>query len=315
MSLTVLLPALGGTVLPFRLQTPLLVTLSADTQLVFGAKGASTDTQASSSVIEFNVSSGDRIVELPTATVKGQQGCALWLLCRGTTGSLTIKDVTATTTYAKLQPGEACLALLVHDAWVLMKTGPTQSEGLGVATLTGTLTMSAGSPRWNKLDPAASDRIVLLPPEAAGIAYFIENTGSTKVLTVKDDSNTTTVATLYPGDAGWFVCGSSWTYCISHVGRPSPGCASFSAAAAVALQRGSKQFQKIDGGGATRKVVMPAEYPGAAYYIYNAGATNDLQVRDSADAVTLATLTPGTAAWIVYDGTTTYVSMGIATVT
>lgn len=69
------------------------------------------------------------------------------------------------------------------------------------------------------------------------------------------------------------------------------------------FQSGNWQF--LDGGGADRDVVLPAEEEersnGLAFCITNTGSTNDLLVKDDGGA-TIATLTPGVQRWSACDG-------------
>lgn len=78
--------------------------------------------------------------------------------------------------------------------------------------------------------------------------------------------------------------------------------------ATVTLASTSAPRQVINGGAATRKVLVPssriADQP---LEVHNSGTTNDLQIRDSGDTTTLATLTPGQSA-VLYPhfGSTAY---------
>ncbi len=68
----------------------------------------------------------------------------------------------------------------------------------------------------------------------------------------------------------------------------------------------SANFQFLDGGAADREVRMPAtNRDGVIFRIVNAGATNDLLLKDSAGTNVLGTtalLTPSQAAWVVNEG-------------
>lgn len=60
----------------------------------------------------------------------------------------------------------------------------------------------------------------------------------------------------------------------------------------------------LDPGGATRTIVMPSETVeanrGLAFYIRNgADAAEDLTIRNSADAVTVGTISQNEAAWVI----------------
>jgi hypothetical protein len=81
-----------------------------------------------------------------------------------------------------------------------------------IQTLAGTLTMGANYPNKLILDPGGAGRTILLPAEADGLWYDITNTAdAAETLTVKEDSNTTTIATIEPGQTTTFFCqGGSW---------------------------------------------------------------------------------------------------------
>jgi len=71
----------------------------------------------------------------------------------------------------------------------------------------------------------------------------------------------------------------------------------------LALDQYSAQVQVITPSGATRKVKLPASPAlGDSIRIINAALTggNSIQVRDSADTMTLATLTPGQSTPAIY---------------
>jgi len=74
-------------------------------------------------------------------------------------------------------------------------------------TLGGTFTMDADMPHILALDPGGSTRTVLLPAEAKGLFFFIINLADAdESLTVKEDSNSTTIGTVEQGGMGIFVC-------------------------------------------------------------------------------------------------------------
>lgn len=79
-------------------------------------------------------------------------------------------------------------------------------------TLGGTLTMDADMPTGLCLNPGGAGRTVLLPPEEEGLAYFIANAASgDEDLTIKEDSNTTTIGTISQNETAWVVCmGGVW---------------------------------------------------------------------------------------------------------
>ena len=79
------------------------------------------------------------------------------------------------------------------------------------AAVTGTLTLDGSHGSKLVLTPDAA-RTVLLQPESTrnGVTVSIKNAGA-YALTVKDDSNTSTIGTVGAGCVGWFHCdGTTW---------------------------------------------------------------------------------------------------------
>lgn len=78
--------------------------------------------------------------------------------------------------------------------------------------LGGTLTMQTGSPPVAVLDCNGAGRTVLLPPEAKGLFIYMFNiSGGAFSLTVKEDSNTTTIGTVAQSKSALFFCdGTVW---------------------------------------------------------------------------------------------------------
>lgn len=81
-----------------------------------------------------------------------------------------------------------------------------------IQVLGATLTMQAGAPPFQFLDCNGTGRTVLLPPEAKGLFHFVYNTsGGAFSLTVKEDSNTTTIGTVAQSKGAMFFCdGTTW---------------------------------------------------------------------------------------------------------
>ena len=81
--------------------------------------------------------------------------------------------------------------------------------------------------------------------------------------------------------------------------------------ATMTMTDGYSSRQLINGGTATRKVLLPAEKTGGGQCItvVNKGATNDLQVKDDADGTLIQTLRPGEGCVVAtdQDGPTWYV--------
>lgn len=78
--------------------------------------------------------------------------------------------------------------------------------------LGGTLTLGSGTPPIQVLDCNGAARTVLLPPEAKGLFILMYNkSGGAFALTVKEDSNTTTIGTVNQSKGALFFCdGTTW---------------------------------------------------------------------------------------------------------
>lgn len=295
-----LLAALTGALAPVRFQTPLLVTLATTTAQELMIGPASTNqVRLTSSIVEFNVGTVAGVVKLPTVTSVNRKGLFLWLKAKGTTGSLTIYANNGTSFIAKLAPGESVLLLSVNSAWHTFRGAVPVTEGAASVTATGTVTMTAASLRFQKIDGGASDRNVLLPDLLPSASYFIANAGTTNSLVIKDAAGTTTVTTLLPGAAAWIVStGAVWA-AFADAPIPVKGATTSTVSGTVTLTRTSTQHQKINGGGADRDVMLPVIYLGAEYHIVNSGGTNNLVIKHSSGAPTVVTLPFGANTWIV----------------
>jgi hypothetical protein len=81
-------------------------------------------------------------------------------------------------------------------------------QGVGIATLSGTRTLSGTSAHFQSLNPSGADRNLVLPAlgvNGHGQWYIARNTGTTYNLVVKKSDGSTTVATVPPG---------SWVYIV-----------------------------------------------------------------------------------------------------
>ncbi len=91
--------------------------------------------------------------------------------------------------------------------------------GVNSQVLAGTLTLVAGSPQMQSLDCGGAGRTVLLPAEAdsKGMFFFFSNwSDAAETLTVKEDSNTTTIITIAQAKGGIVWCdGTQWRGTIS----------------------------------------------------------------------------------------------------
>lgn len=86
--------------------------------------------------------------------------------------------------------------------------------GFLAQTLGAGLTLTTSMPNLLFLDPGGSGRTLLLPTEASskGMRFEIVNTAdAAEDLTVKEDSNTTTIGIVGIGESGVFWCdGTTW---------------------------------------------------------------------------------------------------------
>lgn len=80
------------------------------------------------------------------------------------------------------------------------------------ATLTGTYTMDHDDKVVQVLDPGGAGRDVLLPTEKDGAFYIIANNAdAAEALAVKEDSGTTTIASVAQDGVGIFISdGTGW---------------------------------------------------------------------------------------------------------
>lgn len=93
------------------------------------------------------------------------------------------------------------------------RVGPVVLKELAASiTAAGTVTMTNQYRNILKIDPGGAGRTVLLPPEEDGLCYWIVNAAdAAENLTVKEDSNTTTVVTINQNESAVVVCmGSTW---------------------------------------------------------------------------------------------------------
>lgn len=91
-------------------------------------------------------------------------------------------------------------------------------ELCGELTLTGGLTMTTQHRNILRIDPGGAGRTILLPTEAHGMWFLIINSAdAAETLTVKDDANAITVATLLQNQAGLVFCdqGGTWRRLVS----------------------------------------------------------------------------------------------------
>lgn len=82
--------------------------------------------------------------------------------------------------------------------------------GVVPTTMTGTLTLSANSRRYQFCNPNGSDRTVTLPTGVSGLGFVFKHTGGANTLTINDASNAL-VTSLTTGQAATVIHdGSTW---------------------------------------------------------------------------------------------------------
>ena len=93
---------------------------------------------------------------------------------------------------------------------------------LGLQTLTGTLTLTLPTHNCSllQLDPGGAARTVLLWPELdmkGAVVDIVNYADAAETITVKEDSNTTTIASIPQNRAAKLMCdGTTWTLvCVS----------------------------------------------------------------------------------------------------
>lgn len=111
--------------------------------------------------------------------------------------------------YFKTDNVDDVMAVIVNN----LIAGNLRGELTNTQTLSGTLTLNDASFPIQNLTPSGATRTVLLPPEAAtNHVFFFRNVSGTQNLVIKDDSNTTTFATILPGGSMAIspIAGTTW---------------------------------------------------------------------------------------------------------
>lgn len=103
--------------------------------------------------------------------------------------------------------------LATGNAKALLPVGHhARKEAVGIFTATGTVTLTAQSRNVLRIDPGGAGRTVLLPPEQVGLEFWIYNAAdAAETLTVKEDSNSTTIGSVAQNQGGHYWCdGTDW---------------------------------------------------------------------------------------------------------
>ncbi len=106
--------------------------------------------------------------------------------------------------------------LFGQDAYDLRVVGGLQLQSV-FRTISAQLALDRDEPPVQVIDPGGSGRDVLLPPEEEGLTFFILNAEDVSGdLTVKEDSDTTTIDVLPPGRMMQFTCANgTWRAAMS----------------------------------------------------------------------------------------------------
>ncbi len=212
-------------------------------------------------------------------------------------------------------------------------------KGVKSVTLAADATITQRTGNFLALDPGGANRNVDLPAEdeSEGAVFWVFNAADAAENLVVRAPGPSTVVTVNQGELAvvgcdgvtWFLLGTTSvdisalnvdtiSESTADAGVTVDGVLNKDArtydanvndellAAAKVLVIGDAQFQRLDPGGATRLVDLPAEAvsTGLAYRILNtADAAEDLTVRDDGGG-TIATVSQNEAAWFACDGTT-----------
>lgn len=140
-----------------------------------------------------------------------------------------------------------------------------------VQTLGGTFTGDADMAHLWFLDPGGAARTVLLPPESAGLWYFIRNTAdASELLTVNEDSNTTTIMVIPQNAGAWFFCDGTTWFATAAGGNNANGIVAATAATLAvngALHNG--KLITLDRAAGITVTLPAATGSGAQYEFYN----------------------------------------------
>jgi hypothetical protein len=91
-----------------------------------------------------------------------------------------------------------------------MSIGIDRIKDLNSETLGAGKTLTVGDAFIQRLDAGGSARDILLPAEAQGLHVVFNNTGG-EVLTVKEDGDSTTIATIAADEEAELLCdGTEW---------------------------------------------------------------------------------------------------------
>ena len=145
-------------------------------------------------------------------------------------------------------------------------------------TLAGTYTMDDDMPHWHFLDPGGAGRTVLLPAEAKGLWYILVNLADNiEDLTVKEDSNTTTIGVVSAGQFVLFICdGTSW-YAPSDVGISAGPVLIPDGTTYTVLKANSGKVHIVPDVTANITITLPTPDEGLSYVFIYGGVAADAQ--------------------------------------
>lgn len=145
-------------------------------------------------------------------------------------------------------------------------------------TLTGTYTMDAKSPHLLWLDPGGAGRTVLLPAEAAGAWFLINNQADAiEDLTVKEDAGVTTIGIVKAGQGTWFFCDGTTWYTLSDTGSAAGSVIVADAASYTVLAANSGRTHILPDVTSSITVTLPTPDEGLEYTFIYGGVAADAQ--------------------------------------
>lgn len=182
----------------------------------------------------------------------------------------------------------------------------TVSDSFTSTTMSGNAVLVVSSVSNQAYNPNGSDRTVTLPAEAsaAGKIFRIKHIGTTKVITVRDDTPTT-IRVLAPGEEMIVCCnGTLWAE-LSYVSKMDVRANTQTLSGDLVLVATSPVWQHLNPNGTPRNVTLPAEADstGLYFFVRNTASASYLVVRDDTPT-NLRSVRPGETSAFSCDGTT-----------
>jgi len=228
--------------------------------------------------------------------------------------TLTILNDGSTITVANVDRGGVASLECDGTSWFAV-SGNQHGPAVNVATMAATLTMDGTSALVQILDPDSAVRIVLMPTEAVakgrGVYKIVNNAtagvGFAETITIKEDSNTTFLKYLRPGESCELVCdGTAWHVVSESFGSSGQVEAQSTVAGALALTDAMLPVQRIttDAGAV---LVLPAEAgTNREFLIAHVAGAHIMRVDNDAAGVIITDIGNGENGRVWSDGTNWY---------